>query len=36
LKPFPVASADMIELPNAMRAYKEVLSGAKNRIVLKP
>jgi NADPH:quinone reductase-like Zn-dependent oxidoreductase len=36
LKPFPVASADMIDLPNAMRAYKEVLSGAKNRIVLKP
>jgi len=36
LKPFPVASADMIDLPHAMQAYKEVLSGAKNRIVLKP
>jgi NADPH:quinone reductase-like Zn-dependent oxidoreductase len=32
LRPFPVASADMIDLP----AYKEVLSGGKNRIVLKP
>ena len=36
LKPFPVASADMIDLPHAMQAYQEVLSGAKNRIVLKP
>ena len=36
LKPFPVATADMIDLPHAMQAYKEVLSGAKNRIVLKP
>jgi len=26
----------MIDLPLAMQAYKEVLSGAKNRIVLKP
>jgi NADPH:quinone reductase-like Zn-dependent oxidoreductase len=36
LKPFPVATADMIDLPHAMQAYKEVLSGAKNRMVLKP
>jgi hypothetical protein len=26
----------MIDLPHAMQAYKEVLSGAKNRMVLKP
>ena len=36
LKPFPVAAADMIGLPHAMEAYKEVLAGAKNRMVLKP
>jgi hypothetical protein len=36
LKPFPVAAADMIGLPHAMGAYKEVLAGAKNRMVLKP
>jgi NADPH:quinone reductase-like Zn-dependent oxidoreductase len=36
LKPFSVAPADMIDLTHAMRAYKEVLSGAKNRIVLNP
>jgi NADPH:quinone reductase-like Zn-dependent oxidoreductase len=36
LKPFPVAAADMIDLPHAMEAYKAVLAGAKNRMVLKP
>jgi NADPH:quinone reductase-like Zn-dependent oxidoreductase len=36
LKPFPVASTDMIDLPNAMMAYQAVLAGAKNRMVLKP
>jgi hypothetical protein len=36
LKPFPVDAADMIELPHAMDAYKAVLAGAKNRMVLKP
>jgi len=36
LKPFPVATQDMIELPQAMQAYKAVLAGAKNRMVLKP
>ena len=36
LKPFPVASQDMLDLPHAMQAYKAVLAGAKNRMVLKP
>ena len=36
LKPFPVNTADMIELPNADATYKAVLAGAKNRMVLKP
>jgi NADPH2:quinone reductase len=36
LKPFPVAAHDMIALPQAMQAYKAVLAGAKNRMVLKP
>jgi NADPH:quinone reductase-like Zn-dependent oxidoreductase len=36
LKPFPVDAADMIELPHAYAAYKAVLAGAKNRMVLKP
>ena len=36
LKPFPVEAADMIDLPNAYSAYKAVLAGAKNRMVLKP
>jgi hypothetical protein len=31
-----VAAADMIDLPHAMEAYKAVLAGAKNRMVLKP
>jgi hypothetical protein len=36
LKPFPVAAHDMMALPQAMQAYKAVLAGAKNRMVLKP
>ncbi len=36
LKPFPVDAADMVALPDAMQAYKAVLAGAKNRMVLKP
>jgi 3-hydroxyacyl-CoA dehydrogenase len=36
LKPFSVAAADMIDLSHAMEAYKAVLAGAKNRMVLKP
>lgn len=36
LKPFPVDVSDMIDLSQAYTAYKVVMAGAKNRMVLKP
>jgi len=36
LRPFPVNPEDVLPLAQALTGYKQVLAGAKNRMVLKP